>query len=163
MEEVFKIYVEQLRNGHVEQLDETVSTEFLNLGDDEVRFDEQLHLSGEVYLAENELVIHLHVTVNVYIPCSICNTPVKILMDLNNLYLAVEPEDYKTGIFLFNELLRESILLEIPLFAECNEGECPKRKEISDYLSKPENATDALGQDHGYRPFADLDFDEKVK
>lgn len=163
MEEVFKIYVDQLRNGHVEQIDENVSTAFLHLEEEEIRFDAMLHLAGEVYFAENELVIHLHVTTNVYIPCRICNTPVKILMDLDNLYLTVEPEEYKSGVFYFNELLRESILIEMPQFAECDDGKCPRRKEIGIYLANPDKVSDEHSQDHGFKPFADLDFDEKVK
>jgi len=163
MEEVFKIYVDQLRNGQVESFDETVKTSFLQFEEEETRFDDKMHLKGEAYLAENELVIHLHAMTHVYIPCTICNTPVKILMDLDNLYLTAEPEEYKSGIFHFNERLRESILLEMPQFAECNEGKCPQRKEIGIYLANPDQLSDKKDLGHGYNPFANLDLDQKVE
>lgn len=159
MEDAFKIYVEQLRGGHVEKIDENVNSSFLDIKEDDLRFDDITHIKGEAYLAENELVIHLDVHVIAYMPCAICNKAVKTPLDLKNLYLTAEPEEYKSGIYNFSESLRESILLELPHFVECD-GECPQRKEISDYLKDPENSND---QDGGFHPFADLDFDEKDK
>ncbi len=160
MEDEFKIFVEQLRSGHVEKIDETVDSSFLDLKEEELKFCDKTHVKGEAYLAENELIIRLDVDLEVSLPCAICNKPVTVPLHLHNLYLTPEPEEYKSGIFHFGELLRESILLEIPHFVECNGGKCPQRKEISHYLRNPEEADD---HDGGYRPFADLDFDDKAK
>lgn len=161
MEEAFKIYVDQLRGGQVEQIAETVNPKFLDIKEEDIRFDD-ISLQGEAYLAENDLIIRLNILTKVYIPCAICNAPVQVPMDLKNLYLTVEPDEFKSGVFYFAELLRESILLEMPHFAECNQGKCPQRKEIKKYLSKPEDAREPNGTDHGYHPFADLDFDEEA-
>ncbi len=162
MEDAFKIYVDQLRNGHVEHIDETVDSQFLDIKDDDLRLDDKIYVQGEAYLAENDLIICLNVKTNMYIPCGICSTLVKIPLDLKNLYLTVESEEFKSGIFYFNGLLRESILLEIPQFAECNEGNCPQRKEIGKYLKKPEDPNQP-GKNDGYHPFADLDYEENAK
>ena len=55
----------------------------------------------------------------------------------------------------FKNLLRETILLEVPSFAECEGGSCPKRKEYNKYLKESSNEQ---SEDEGYQPFADLDW-----
>ena len=162
MEEAFKVYVDQLRNGHVEQINETVSSRFLDFQEEEIRFDDKVQLQGEAYLAENDLIICLNVKTNVFIPCAICNAPVEIPLELKSLYLTVEPEEFKSGVFYFNGLLRDLVLLEVPRFVECNKGNCPQRKEIGKYLKKPEDPNHP-GKVDGYRPFADLDYEENAK
>jgi hypothetical protein len=59
--------------------------------------------------------------------------------------------------------LREIVLLEVPLLAECRQGKCPQRKTMEKYLSKNGPGAD---ESEGYRPFADFDFgsmDKKKK
>lgn len=156
MNEALKIFVDQLRDGHTEKIHETVSSSFLDLDEKDARFDEKVSIDGDAYLADQELILHLDIQAKVFIPCSICNTSVALPVDLSNVYYSIPPEDFKSGVFYMGDLLREAILLETPRFAECNQGKCPQRKELSKYIREED-------QNNTYHPFADLDFDENDK
>lgn len=153
MEDVFKIYVEQLRKGNEEKIHETIHPSSLEIDESDLLFDKSIELKGVAYLAEQELVFHWDIHTEVLLPCSICNELVKTPINIENFYASEPVPEMKSGVYNFKNLLRETILLEIPFFVECNEGNCLKRKEYGKYLKK----TSASSTDEeGYHPFADL-------
>lgn len=155
MDDAFKIYVEQLRNGHEEKIHEKFDPETVGLQDQDLTFDKTVELEGVAYLAENELVLHWNIKTEVLIPCSICNEPVPVPINVHHFYYSEPLEDIKSGIYNFKNLLRETILLEVPLLAECNQGNCPKRTEYKKFFKK---ASNQASDEEGYHPFADLDW-----
>lgn len=156
MDDVFKIYVEQLRDGHEEKIHEKLDPNFLEINEPELTFDKPVKVEGAAYLAERELVLHWDIQTEALIPCSICNEPVRVTIHIPNFYYSESLEEIKTGIYNFKNLLRETILLEVPPFVECNGGNCPKRKEYHKYLK--ETSDQPSDQEEGYQPFADLDW-----
>lgn len=161
MDDTFKIYVEQLRDGHIEKIEEIFPPDFLGVHEKELSFEDDVCVKGEAYLAEDMLVMNLHADTQAILLCSICNAPVKIKVSVQGFYYAEPLVEIKGGIFNFQEILREAILLEIPKFAEC-EGRCPRRSEISQYLKEPEEQA-RPEEDEGYHPFADFDWDKTKK
>lgn len=151
-DQAFTILVEELRHVSSKQIDETVSADFLDVQEKELAFRDPVTIRGEAYIAGEMLIVHLVVVTQGILPCSICNSPVKVEIRLGNLYHAEPLEQIKSGKFDFRDVVREAILLEAPPFTEC-EGKCPQRKEIKKYLAK-EGKTKS--KDEGYRPFADL-------
>ncbi|MDP1880202.1 MAG: hypothetical protein Q8K60_04610 [Parachlamydiaceae bacterium] len=154
MDNTFKIYVEQLREGREEKFSEQINPDFIDIHDNGLEFKSPIFLSGNAYLAENELIIHWNISTEALLPCSICNEWVTVPINIENFYHCESLNEIKTGIFDFKNLLRETILIETPLLAECNQGNCPKRKEYSKYLKNSSNST--LKQDDEYHPFANL-------
>lgn len=154
MDDVFKIYIEQLREGREEKIHEKLDPSFLDTQEPELVFDKPVELQGVAYLAEHELVFHWDIRTEVLVPCSICNEFVRVLIHIQNFYYSEPTEEIKSGIYNFKNLLRETILLEVPAFTECNEGQCPKRQEYKKYLKEPSNAD---SEEEGYHPFADLE------
>jgi uncharacterized metal-binding protein YceD (DUF177 family) len=161
MDESFKIYVEQLRDGHVEELSEEFSPDFMGVDEADLRFTSPIHVEGEVYLAEDELVFHWKIQTRAVIPCSICNEPVEVDIDIPDGYSVVESEEIKTGIFVFQDLLRETILLETPRFAECESGNCPKREDFKKFLKEASQEGNSPPSSDMHHPFADLDWKDK--
>lgn len=154
-EDAFKIYIEQLREGHEEKINEKLDPSFLEINEPDLIFDKPVKLEGVAYLAEHELVFHWDIRTEVIISCSICNEPVLVPIHIQNFYYSEPTKEIKTGIYNFKDLLRETILLEVPAFAECNDGKCPKRQEFQKYLKE---SSDQPSDDEGYQPFADLDW-----
>lgn len=154
MNEAFKIYIDQLKDGQSEELSETFTPDFIEVKEEDLNFNDPVQVEGEAYLADNDLVLHLDVNTLATIPCAICNCEVKVPVELNNFYHTVPEAELKTGIYNFKEMLRENILLATPLFAECNEGQCPERTELKKFF-RDTNSPDNSG-DEGYHPFADL-------
>lgn len=154
MDDAFKIFVEQLRDGHIEELNETLSPDFLDVHEKELAFPLPIKLKGQAYLAEDNLILKFNVSFDVQLPCVICNQSVICSKSIEGSYHSIPLDEVKTGVYNFRELLREVILLDVPRFAECNEGACPERKEIAKYLK--ESSSDETEEDEGYQPFADL-------
>jgi uncharacterized metal-binding protein YceD (DUF177 family) len=153
MEDRFKIYVEQLREGNVEKIKEVIPPDFLDIEDESLRFASPVELKGEAYIADNELVLHWDIETKALIPCSICNEPVEVEVNISNFYYCEPLSEIKTGIYDFSGLLRETILLEAPLFAECG-GNCPQRKEYDQFLTQSSGPE----TEEGHKPFANLDW-----
>lgn len=159
MDDVFKIYIEQLREGHEEKIDEMLDPGFLDIQEPDLVFDKPVKLEGVAYLAEHELVLHWDIRTEALVPCSICNEPVRVPIHIQNFYYSEPTEEIKSGVYNFKDLLRETILLEVPAFAECSGGKCPKRQEYQKYLKESSNPSD----ENGYHPFADFDWKSEDK
>lgn len=155
MDDVFKIYVEQLREGHEEKIVEKLDPDFLDIHEPDLAFHQPVELEGVAYLAERELVLQWNVKTEAEISCSICNEPVKVPIQIRNFYYSEPLTEIKSGIYNYKNLLRETILLEVPSFAECCEGNCPKRQEYRQFIKE---SSDRPYQEEGYQPFSGLDW-----
>ncbi len=156
--EKFKIYIDRLKNGHVEKFKETVEPGFLEINESELSFPDSVQVSGEAYLADDHLVAHLSICTSARLPCSICNKPVHIPISIQNAYSTISLEEVRSAIYDLTNEIRETTLLQIPLFAECNNGKCPDRDQIKKFLHEKPNAEHNPGQfPVVHFPFADLD------
>jgi len=153
MEEQFKIYVDRLREGQVENIQENIAPASLNLEEEqEVDFQGDIGVEGEAYIANDTLILHFRIEAHCIVPCTICTEPVPTEIIVSDLYHAEPLQEIKGGIFCFKDLVREVILLEVPDRTEC-EGNCPQRKEIERFLKKEDEKEK---EEEGYHPFADL-------
>lgn len=158
----FKIFVEQLRQGNTEEIEEVFSPDFLEIKEKELSFLQPITVRGQVYLADDTLVLHLDIHAVAVMPCAICNQPANVEIAIQGFYHAVPLIEIKGAVYDFREILREAILLEVPLLTECHQGKCPQRQSLEKYFKK-EGVPGIKDQEEGYRPFADLDFDSKEK
>lgn len=162
MDDAFKIYVEQLRDGHIEKIEESFLYDILDVHDKDLDYQDNIDVKGEAYLAEDNLILKLNVSTLAVLPCTICNDPVKVEVKIEGLYHAVPISEIKGAVFNFKEILREAVILETPAFAECK-GNCPHRKEVGKYLKKAPPKGEGKSDDEGYQPFSDLQWDKKKK
>ena len=156
MNDAFNIYVKQLRGGETEHLNESLPPDFLGINEKDLAFKDNVCVEGDAYLADNELILHLNIAANAIVPCAICNEDVDVEIAIEDFYHAVPLSEVKTGIYNLSDILRETILLEVPAIAEC-QGDCPRRKDVQKYMKTKKSATRGdADDDEGYRPFADL-------
>lgn len=158
----FKIFVEQLRLGNTEEIEESLSPDFLEVAEKELSFSKPVMVKGQVYLADHTLILHFDISTIAVMPCAICNQAVNVGIEIKGFYHAVPLVDIKGAVYDFREILREAILLEVPLLTECHQGKCPQRKSLEKYFKK-EVPPGIKEQEEGYRPFANLDFDSGEK
>ncbi len=155
-----KIYVEQLRGGKTQQLSEAISPEFLGVQEPELAFHSPVVIEGEAYLAQDDLVIQVDLQTQAQIPCRVCNELFQYDISIQKL-MHIEPiTDLKRGYFDISEVLREAILLEIPVIAECHDGHCPARKDMEGYLKQSVEEEEV---EEGYHPFEGLSLDDQDK
>ncbi|NGX55538.1 MAG: hypothetical protein KR126chlam2_01174 [Chlamydiae bacterium] len=136
MDKRFNIYIDHLRDGSRESIDECFSSDFMDIHEDELAFERPVEVHGATYIAGDLLVLHLSLAAEATMPCAICNTGVQVKLEIPEFTQTVEMRAIKGGIFNFKELIRESLLLELPHTVECNEGHCPERKVLEKFTSK---------------------------
>jgi hypothetical protein len=151
----FKIYVNRLKEGQTHLHDETVSPEFLDIHEDALCFQESVRVTGSSYLADDHLITHLDVSAAAFIPCSICNGPVRIPIVIKNLYLSMPLSEIRGAVYNLCDEIRESILLQAPQFAECNEGNCPNRPYLQKFLEKDMDEKKKPASDSVHFPFSE--------
>lgn len=155
MEDAFSIYVDRLEGGEKLPIYEELSSEFMDIHEAELAFESPIRVEGEAYLGGEALIIHLKsVTGRAVMPCCICNSNTTVPIALHDIYFTEETAKIRGGIFSFKELLREAILLEVPLTAECHQGSCPQRESMAQYFSKKKKEDNEA---QSYHPFADLE------
>ncbi len=133
------IYIDRIQNGQTDTFEETIPSSPLLPTEPGLFFDPTLHVSGKVYLAGDHFILHFYAKTQAWIPCTICNQPTGIAVELSDVTHTEPLTSFTSGIFDFSELLREYLLLEIPRFTECSAGHCPERANMQKYL-KPANA-----------------------
>ncbi len=152
--EALKIYIDRLKNGQNQAIKETLTPEFLDIQDEELAFKDPVQVKAEAYVTDDFLVIHLTTETSAWLPCSICNESIRTPISIKNLALTIALEEIKGAIFDLTEKLRDTILLQTPLYTECNNGKCPERENLKKFLNSEEK-TSGNG-DHSYLPFSDL-------
>ncbi|NGX43233.1 MAG: hypothetical protein K940chlam7_01525 [Chlamydiae bacterium] len=155
MDEAFKIFVDRLKGGKVEKIDHSFAPDFIDVKEKDLSFPAGVEVRGEAYVTNEDLVLHLDIGTVGVMPCSICNNPVDVRVDVAGCYHVESLKKIKAGIFDMRDAIRESVLLECPAFAECNEGSCPKRKELGKFL-KTSSSVESDVEVEGYHPFTDL-------
>ncbi len=154
MSDAFILYIDRLKGGTVQKLGMILSPEFFDIHETDLLFQDPVEVSGEAYLAEEELVIHLNASTIARMPCSVCNQMLPLPLAIKNFYHAEPLSSFKSGLFDLREPLREALLIELPKTAECPGG-CKERAAIAPFLKKhPE----APGAPEPYFPFSDLKY-----
>ncbi|MBS0585445.1 MAG: hypothetical protein JSR76_03980 [Verrucomicrobia bacterium] len=134
-QDIFKIYLDRLRLVPQQEIQGSVNPDFLEVADGRLFFRELIEIKGSAYLADDHLILHLDVTTSYISFCKICNEEIATPFLLEGLYIT---EDFEKGAlkeYDFRTPLRDAILLEIPLYTEC-QGSCPQRASLKEYFKQ---------------------------
>lgn len=154
--EQFKIYIDRLRSGQKKEIEENFDPAFLDIQEADLQFPKPVAVQGETYIADDHLILHLNLETTAILPCSICNEPTPLPIAIKNLYLTIPLETVRGAIFDFSTELREAILLQIPLFAECGNGKCPQREQLKKYLTDTTKGAAGLPAHEVHFPFSEF-------
>lgn len=152
MNEAFKIFIKQLESGQTENIDLTVEPDFFEIEERDLSFEDPVQITGQAYLTDDHLVLHISAKTQASVRCCICNEPDKVVLEIKDVYHTEPLENIRDGAFDFHPPLREALLLELPSTVECNKGSCPERKTMNNYLKKEKSDN----KDDVYFPFSDL-------
>lgn len=140
MHEEFLINIDRLRKKGNLSLNMAVPSNFLEIEGDELQFGAQVDIQGEAYIVDDRLIFHLDLIIPAIVACTICNGDAHRTVKINNLYHIEEISELKSPIFDFSTVLRQEILLEVPKFAECRDGNCPQRETFKAYLGQKKSS-----------------------
>jgi uncharacterized metal-binding protein YceD (DUF177 family) len=144
------IFTEQLRNGKREQIDHVLPPDFFGITEADLTFHSPIYVKGEVYATDEDLILQLSAHTEVKMPCSICNEMTLVTLKTEELYHTVLLDELESTTFDFTDILREEIVILIPQYVECQEGQCPERKTLSKFMKSK-----AISPQNHF-PFADL-------
>lgn len=147
IDDQFRIYVDRLSDGRVEEINLSFDPAFMDVQEEELAFPSQVAIKGKAYVSDGRLILSLKLQTHAQLPCSICNQLTKIPVVIGDFIHTQEIATIKGNIFNVSHVLREAILLELPLTAECLNGACPQREELKQYFTKPKGT---------YSPFEEL-------
>jgi len=139
MNKDFQIFIDRLKDGQTLTIEEKCNPTFLDVHEEGLKFTSPVQIKGRAYLTTDHLILHLSASTEVSTPCLICNEFFTMPITINDFTHAEPIADIVNHIFDFTELLRETILLEVPAFAECNQGSCPERATVANYLKTVQN------------------------
>lgn len=149
---MFNIYIARLGDLKEEKIDESFPPDFLKIEETDILFPHPVLVKGKVYLANNELIMQLTVTTCAKMKCSICDEFTSVDIKMENTYITIDATEIKNAIYDYSKVLREELLLGIPIYVECENGFCPKREDISQYLKKEVKTK----KEENYFPFSEL-------
>lgn len=152
MQEPFQIFIDRLKNNHVEKIQGPFDPAFFEIDEPDLKFSFPVEIEGEVYLTNEDLVIHLKGKTKVTMPCSICNEPVAVDLTMENYYDTVPLSEIPSAVYNFKGQVREAFLIELPKYVECKGGRCPERSGIIPFM----RTKDPVKQEDTYFPFSDL-------
>lgn len=156
MKQSLKIYIERLRGGKNEELSEKLEPSFMDISEKEVLFKEPIEVTGEAYLAEDWLILHLSIKTSVELQCALCCDRFRYSIDLSEILHEESLEDIREASYDILPLIRETILLEIPFYPQCGGTKCNNRQELENFLKKETIASDEKKGTNGHKPFQDI-------
>ena len=146
-----KIYIHRLKDDQEEILKESLSPNFLDVHESDLKFPSLVELSGRAYLTGDHLILHLQIKTCAELPCMICNESTSHILNIPEEIISIPIKSLKKPVYDYTEKLREIILLGVPSYIECNEGKCPSRTNLKKHF------TDSEDSDPQYFPFANLE------
>ena len=151
------IYIDRLKTGQIERISESISSNFLEIDEQDLAFDKIFKLEAEAYLANDHLIIQFALNISAFIPCSICNAMTENFLKIDNTCFSIALSEIKGAVFDFTDEIRSTILNLVPSFSECNQGNCPDRPLLKKYLKTP-TKDDPSNKKDVYFPFAGDNF-----
>lgn len=148
MSQPYLISIDYLRAGAIQKFTMVLAPDFLEINEPELRFCEEVSVTGEAYLVEENLILHFDAKTGIEMPCSICNQKTFMTLSIKGVYHTVSLEKYFAATFDLRPALREELLIELPRTIEC-QGNCPERSCISSFMQAKE-------KDKNYFPFSSL-------
>lgn len=149
----YLLYLDRLKQQEKEDLSSSYPCSLMDIEEKELVFNKPIEVKGEAYVSGDHLIIHFSAHTSLEMPCAICNQMTTYNLSISDSYQTIELIEIKSGELSFAEVLRETILLELPSYVECHNGNCPSRPLIEPYLHKEKSEKD---EDIHY-PFSGLD------
>lgn len=132
MKEQTKIFLRDLQGNGEKPLD--FFLDFSACSEEAFLFETPVHVHGCCYLAEETLILHIHVDVHVKVVCKICNEKFTQSYKILDTYITEDVENISHGVYNPFDEIRDLIFVHIPSYPECNHGHCPSRESLKKYL-----------------------------
>ena len=149
------IYIDRLESGKSEEIDCKISPDFMRIEEQDLKFDQPVEVRGNFYTTPDHLIGNLSLKTYFKMPCSICDESISIPCIIEDYYITEPLENISSGLYYPHDGIREAILIEVPSFYECNNGDCPSRKIFAPFMDNLKEKKEETTK--SYLPFKDLE------
>lgn len=167
---MFTIYIDRLKDGNELDISEIQPSQFLDIENDpEISSESPVEVKGSAYIAGDWLVLQASISTTVRISCALCNESFSYPIELKEWTHQETIDSIKGGIFSYQELIRQAILLEVPFFAQCGIDHCANYDEVKKFMvpsASPveksrgkKKKSNEIDDTQGYHPFKDLSWE----
>ena len=114
---------------------ETLDPSFLDLtGDNEIAPCSNVFVSGQVDLADGWVILQSKIETSLLVSCATCAETFPMSIQIQSWKHQVNERENRNGWIDVTQMLRDEILLEVPLFIVCGGSACTNRESIGQYL-----------------------------
>ena len=135
-------------------LEESFAPSLVDLPDgDECLVHSPIKVRGNVYKANDWVILEASVDTSILMPCSTCNELFEYPIHIDSWRVQENLSSIKEGFWDLTEQLREVIVLEFPHLAMCGKSACKNFDKVKPYLKSD------IEKDSGlvtHRPFEEL-------
>lgn len=132
------VYIERLREGKVEWIEEKIDASLLSIEEEGLVCKEPVEVTVEVYFVDTWLIGKISLSAQMTLSCSFCNEPFVLPITIKDEPFEESLEEIRDGVFDLLPLVREALLLEMPFYPQCGQTVCLNRNEVEKYLKKKE-------------------------
>ncbi|MGR3973051.1 MAG: hypothetical protein QRY72_00500 [Candidatus Rhabdochlamydia sp.] len=136
MTEDLILFIDRLEEGQEELINHTLAGSFLGIHEEEIQTPHPVMIKGKASCICSFLMLSLEVSTVIVMPCSICNALTTVCLSNQDISYSLPLSDLPSSQFDYTELVREEIVMMIPQFTHCSQGNCPKREGINQYCKK---------------------------
>jgi len=153
MKKQLPIYIERLRDGRIEHVQESIDSKMLDISDADAKFSERVAVSAKAYTADDFLLVELTISAKAELMCSVCNEPFFYPIEIRNAIFETALDEITDAVFDLYPLVRECVLLEIPFYPQCAGASCKNRESLDRYFK---NDASKESENTLFKPFENL-------
>jgi hypothetical protein len=155
-----KFSLASLKEKETESFDFEIPPQFLDIIEEELKFEDPVFVRGIIQVTASDLNLVITAQTKGYMPCLICNEMSCFILKIENFTFSEKlsnlGSNLSKGYFDLLPVLREALLVHLPTVLECSNFDCPKRKELANYLPKKRNLSHLSEERKVYYPFQEL-------
>jgi len=136
MKALLPLYIDRLRDGRIENIEQELDPKQLDIIDDEIDCVKPIATSIKAYLADDFLIICLSLSAELLLHCRICNEQFAFPLTLSHIDQEIPLDEIHDAVFDVASMIREILLVEVPAYPQCGGKVCCNRDSIKKYFSK---------------------------
>lgn len=134
MKHELPVFIDRLRDGRMEKIKEELDPKRLDIIDEDIDCKGPVKVAADCYLAEDFLIISMHIEAELTLHCRVCNEPFTCPIVLEKIDQEIPLDEIDDAVFELLDVVREVLLVEVPYYPQCGGDHCKNRSQVEKYF-----------------------------